>query len=247
MKRSIQKSGLEAEFRVLVCIHRPSNVLAIINLLEASHPNMKSPMSVYVVHLVELTRRASVMLIVHNTNTRSSGGTRTGTAANTAQAQSDQIIIAFESFQQHYLEHIAKQPLTTISPYSTMHDDICGLGQDKRSAFIIIPFHKQQGADTKMEAINPAFQTMNQNVLANSPCSVGILVDRGLSAASLTSNQATHHFVVLFFSGAEDREALAYAWTSITLMQFVTPKSGGDTGGGASTSQINSTDLDGVH
>lgn len=221
-RRTIQRSKPDAELRALVCIHTPRNVPTIINLLEASHPTKRSPICVYVLHLVELTGRASAMLIVHNT--RKSGRP----ALNRTQAQSDHIINAFENYEQH-AGCVSVQPLTAISPYSTMHEDICNLAEDKRVAFIIIPFHKQQTVDGGMEAMNPAFRMVNQNVLANSPCSVGILVDRGLNGSTrLAANQISHHIAVLFFGGADDREALSYAWRmsshpgiSLTVMRFV--------------------------
>ncbi|GKV21617.1 hypothetical protein SLEP1_g31578 [Rubroshorea leprosula] len=205
-RRTIQRSKPDGELRVLTCIHTPRNVPTIIDLLEASHPTKKSPICVYVLHLVELTGRASAMLIVHNT--RKSGRP----ALNRTQAQSDHIINAFENFEQH-VGCVSVQPLTAISPYSSMHEDICNLAEDKRVALIIIPFHKQQTIDGGMEATNPALRLLNQNVLANSPCSVGILVDKGLSGSTrLAANQVSHHIAVLFFGGPDDREALAYAW-----------------------------------
>lgn len=221
-RRAIQMSKPDAELRVLVCIHTPRNVPTIINLLEATHPTKRSPICIYVLHLVELTGRASAMLIVHNT--RKSGRP----ALNRTQAQSDHIINAFENYEQH-AGCVSVQPLTAISPYSTMHEDICNLAEDKRVAFIIIPFHKQQTVDGGMEAMNPAFRMVNQNVLANSPCSVGILVDRGLNGSTrLAANQISHHIAVIFFGGPDDREALSYAWRmsahpgiSLTVMHFI--------------------------
>ncbi|KAK4486377.1 hypothetical protein RD792_009050 [Penstemon davidsonii] len=221
-RRTIQRTKPDGEFRVLVCVHTPRNVPTIINLLEGSHPTKKSPICTYVLHLVELTGRASAMLIVHNT--RKSGRP----ALNRTQAQSDHIINAFENFEQH-ASFVSVNPLTAISPYSTMHEDICNVAEDKRVAFIIIPFHKQQTVDGGMEATNPAFRTINQNVLANAPCSVGILVDRGLNGSTrLAANQIAHHIAVLFFGGADDREALAYSWRmcerpgiNLTVMRFV--------------------------
>ncbi|XP_059659022.1 cation/H(+) antiporter 15 [Cornus florida] len=221
-RRTIQRSKPDSELRVLVCVHTPRNVPTIINLIEASHPTKKSPICIYVLHLVELTGRASAMLIVHNT--RKSGRP----ALNRTQAQSDHIINAFENFEQH-VGCVSIQPLTAISPYSTMHEDICSVAEDKRVALIIIPFHKQQTVDGGMEATNPAFRTINQNVLANAPCSVGILVDRGLNGSTrLAANQVSHHVAVLFFGGQDCREALSYAWRmcehpgiSLTVMRFI--------------------------
>ena len=223
-RRTIQKSKPDGELRILTCIHTPRNVPTIINLLEASHPTRRSPICVYVLHLVELTGRASAMLIVHNT--RKSGRP----ALNRTQAQSDHIINAFENYEQHAQSgSVSVQPLTAISPYSTMHEDICHLAEEKRVALIIIPFHKQQIVDGGMESTNPAFRIINQNLLANSPCSVGILVDRGLSGSTrLAANQVSHNIAVLFFGGPDDREALSYALRmsehptiTVTVMRFI--------------------------
>ncbi|CAL1393674.1 unnamed protein product [Linum trigynum] len=223
-RRTLQMSRPDAELRILVCVHTPRNVPTIINILEASCPSKTSPLCVYVLHLVELTGRASAMLIVHNT--RKSGRAAT---ANQTQAQSDHIINAFENYEQH-AACVSVQPLTAISPYSTMHEDICNLAEDKRVAIVIIPFHKQQTVDGGMEATNPAFRLVNQNVLSHAPCSVGILVDRGWSGSRMATgtNQVEHHVAVLFFGGPDDREALSYAWRMlehpgifVTVVRFI--------------------------
>ncbi|KAL8091225.1 hypothetical protein AgCh_040359 [Apium graveolens] len=219
--RTIQRTKQDGEFRILACIHTPRNAPTIINLIEASHPCKKSPICIYVLHLVELTGRASAMLIVHNAK-------KSGPAANRTQAQSDNIISAFKSYE-HHATGITVQPLTAVSPYSTMHEDICNVAEDKRVALIIVPFHKQQTVDGGMENLNPSFRTINQNVLINAPCSVGILVDRGLSGSTrISTNQITHHIALLFFGGPDDREALAYAWRmsthpgiNLTVMRFI--------------------------
>ncbi|WOG86266.1 hypothetical protein DCAR_0205467 [Daucus carota subsp. sativus] len=227
-RRTIQRIKRDSEFRVLVCIHTPRNVPTIINLIEASHPSKKSPICIYALHLVELTGRSSAMLIVHNTR-------KSGPAANRTQAQSDHIINAFENYEQNAIG-VSVQPLTAISPYSTMHEDICNVAEDKRVAFIIIPFHKQQTVDGGMENMNPSYRTINQNVLVNAPCSVGILVDRGLTGSTrISSNQVTHHVALLFFGGPDDREALAYVWRmsehpgiNLTVMRFISANEAGE-------------------
>lgn len=59
-KRTLQQALHDGELRLLVCIHTHRNVPAIINLLEASNPTTKSPLCIYVLHLVELTGHASI-------------------------------------------------------------------------------------------------------------------------------------------------------------------------------------------
>nr|KYP67860.1 K(+)/H(+) antiporter 13 [Cajanus cajan] len=223
-RRTIQASHRDAEFRVLVCIHTPKNVPTMINLLDATNPSKTSPICIYVLHLTELTGHASALLIVHNQNARKSDQT----PYNRPQAVSDHIINAFEIYEQNS-SNISVQPLTAISPYSSMHEDVCNLAQDKRVAFIILPFHKQQTVDGGMEATNMPFRNVNRNVLAKAPCSVGILVDRGLTVSNhLRPDQKSHHVAVLFFGGPDDREALSYGWRMsenegifLSVMRFV--------------------------
>nr|KYP39925.1 K(+)/H(+) antiporter 1 [Cajanus cajan] len=94
-RRTMQNTRLDSELRVLVCIHTPRNVPTMVNLLEATHPHKRSPICAYVLHLVELTGRASAMLIVHAN--RQSGGP----ALNKTQAQTDHIITAFQNFEEY--------------------------------------------------------------------------------------------------------------------------------------------------
>lgn len=65
---------------------------------------------------------------------------------------------------------------------------------------------------------------MNQQVLLNAPCTVGLLVDHGLGKP----NYGMTCFVVFYIGGADDREALSYAWRMVwqpnvhlTVVRFV--------------------------
>ncbi|KAL8168226.1 hypothetical protein V2J09_009725 [Rumex salicifolius] len=221
-RRTLQTSKPDSELRLITCVHTPRNVPALINLLAVTNPTRRSPLCVFVLHLVELTGRTSAMLIVH---TRGIGKP----ALNRTQAQTDHIINAFENYER-CSSHVTAQPLTVISPYDTMHEDVCGLAEEKRVTFMVVPFHKQQTVDGGMEAAIPAFRDVNQSILANAPCSVGIFVDRGLTGSTRTdAGNKTYHCVrVLFFGGPDDREALAYAWrisdnpcNSVNVIRFV--------------------------
>ncbi|CAL0330037.1 unnamed protein product [Lupinus luteus] len=220
-KRTVQLSKRDAELRVLVCVHTPRNVPTIINLLEASNPTKKSPICIYVLNLIELTGHSSTLLIQQNIRKSDQP------SLNRSQAQSDHIINAFANYEQH-AAFVSIQPLTAMSPYSTMHEDICNYAENKRVAFIILPFHKQQTVDGGMEPTNMAIRSINQNVLANSPCSVGILVDKGLHGSNrMPLDQVSHNVAVLYFGGPDDREALSYAWRMcehpgicLTIMRF---------------------------
>lgn len=118
-----------------------------------------------------------------------------------------------------------------MSPYGTMHEDICGLAEDKRVALILIPFHRQSTVDGRMGEENAAYKGINLNVLANAPCSVGIFIDRGLAVAVRPNGPidiVKCRFAMLFIGGPDDREALTYALRmarhpgiSLTVVRFL--------------------------
>ncbi|KAL3506348.1 hypothetical protein ACH5RR_031730 [Cinchona calisaya] len=216
-RRTIQKAKSDEEFRILACIFDTRNIPAIINLLEVSNSTQRSPINVFALHLVELIGRASTMLVVHSSH---ASGLRN---PSHLEAQTSQILNAFDNYKLQS-ESVNAQVLTASSAYATMDEDICSIAKDKRAAFIILPFHKQQTPNGDMEDINPLIRNVNESVMANAPCSVGILIARGLS------NLENHarKIAMLFFGGPDDREALAYAWrmaehpdTSLTVVRFI--------------------------
>ncbi|KAK3029183.1 hypothetical protein RJ639_038735 [Escallonia herrerae] len=219
-RRTVQKSRPEEELRILACIQGMRNVPSIINLLEASNATQRSPISVFALYLVELIGRASAAITVHSAR---KAGPRN---PNHEEAQIDQIISAFDNYELR-CDGATVQTLTARSAYSTMDEDICSIAKDKRVAIIILPFHKVHTLDGDMEDINPAFRSVNENVLANAPCSVGILIDRGQAE----TGQFPRRVAVLYFGGPDDREALAYAWrmsehsaTTLTVVRFIAGK-----------------------
>uniref|UniRef100_A0ACD5U2W3 Uncharacterized protein n=1 Tax=Avena sativa TaxID=4498 RepID=A0ACD5U2W3_AVESA len=209
-RRNLQRSKHDAELRMLACVHTTRNVPSIISLLELSNPSKRSPIFIYALHLVELTGRASNMLAAGN------------------QGASEHIFNAFENYEES-VGGVSVQALTAVSPYQTMHEDVSVLAEDKHVSLIVLPFHKQQTVDGGMEPINPNLRGFNESLLDAAPCSVGILVDRGLSAA--TARMASvHHIALLFFGGPDDREGLAYAWrlvdnpgVCLTIIRFIPP------------------------
>ncbi|KAM0974111.1 hypothetical protein FF1_017360 [Malus domestica] len=224
--RSIRSIQPNSEFRILTCIHSTSNVSGVINLLEASNPTKQSPISVFAVHLVELRSHASAMLIVHDTcnlnrTTSASSTTKNQNHAKHAHfsTSSNNIVAAFEKFESECEEgSVSVEALTTVSSYTTIHEDICNLAEEKQADLIIVPFHKQSTIDGGMDSGNASVRDVNRNLLENVPCSVAVFVDRGLGDLSETKNgnngqgHRHHRCSMLFIGGPDDREALAYAW-----------------------------------
>ena len=198
----------EDELRILACIHGPGNVPSLINLIESIHTNKKSPLKLYVMHLVELTDRSSSILMVQRA--RKNGfpfvnHLYRGTKHN-------QIVAAFEAYGQ--LRRVTIHHSTAISALSTMHEDICHVAEDKRVEMIILPFHKQWRGESEeaIENVGHCWREVYQRVLKSATCSVAVLIDRGFNSPSEQAVELTTRMpkrvCILFVGGPDDREAL---------------------------------------
>ncbi|OWM66648.1 cation/H(+) antiporter 15-like [Punica granatum] len=210
-RRTILHKRQNEELRILACIHTEDNVHATMKLLEASNPSKDSPISLCVLHLLNLVGRASSLLIPHfpqDWNNKSSSSQN--------QNLSERIFNLFRKMEQkHQGQILTLRFYKGISPYATMHNDVCSLALEKRITLIIIPYHRQFTQPWgKVESIH-AFRHLNKNVLDKAPCSVGVLIDRSNRKKYYRPNhiEASSYYrvAVLFFGGADDREALAYA------------------------------------
>ncbi|CAN8247657.1 unnamed protein product [Cochlearia groenlandica] len=225
--RTLQKIKGESEFGVLTCVHVLANVSGITNLLQVSNPTKKSPLHVFAVHLVELTGRTTASLLIMNDEAKPKGS-----FSDRVRAESEQIAETFEAMEKNK-DSIVVQTITAVSPYATMHEDICSLAEDKRASFILLPYHKNLTPDGRLGEGNASHAEINQNVLSNAPCSVGILVDRGMTivrseSTSFKDETTKREVAMLFVGGRDDREALAYAWrmvgqemVKLTVVRFV--------------------------
>ncbi|CAM0947387.1 unnamed protein product [Alopecurus aequalis] len=221
-RRNLQRTRHDSELRMLSCVHTTRNVPSVLSLLDLSNPSKRSPIFIYALHLVELTGRASNMLAA------AAAAASASTSPSALSPMTEQIFNAFENYEMH-TGGVSIQTLTAVSPYHTMHDDVSVLAEDKHVSLIVIPFHKQQTVDGGMEPINPYIRGFNESLLTTTPCSVAILVDRGLSAAAARMTDE-HSLVLFFFGGPDDREALAYAWrmvenpgVSLAIVRFLPP------------------------
>ncbi|MBA0608851.1 hypothetical protein Godav_021020 [Gossypium davidsonii] len=221
--RTIERKNSDAQLRILACFHSARNIPSMINLFEASRGVAKREgLSVYALHLMELSERSSAILMVHKARKNGlpfwSKGWR---------SDSDHVVVAFEAFQQ--LSQVTVRSMTSISSMADMHEDICSTAESKRAAIIILPFHKHQRVDGSFETTRTDFRWVNRRVLEHAPCSVGILVDRGLGGTThVSASNVSYLITVLFFGGPDDCEALAYGarmaehpGISLNIIRFV--------------------------
>ncbi|KAG6500149.1 hypothetical protein ZIOFF_039965 [Zingiber officinale] len=228
-KRNLQLSGLESDLRVVACVHTIRNAPSITGLLHlADH----FPLSVCAVHLAHITGPAPPMLIVHDSvdcnctfPTLDDVSTVTSSAAPDHKVDSQPIISAFERFQRRST-NVEVSSLTAVSEYFTMPDQVCSIAEGYRATLIVVPFHRLLTVDGEMEDINPYARAVNKGILADAPCSVAILVDRGHLVGH--ESKLASHVALLFFGGPDDREALLCAsrfakrpGVHLTVVRFV--------------------------
>ncbi|XVF51388.1 hypothetical protein PTKIN_Ptkin04bG0181200 [Pterospermum kingtungense] len=203
--RTIERKNTGTKLRILACFHSTRNIPSMINLLEASRGvDKREGLSVYALHLMELSERSSAILMVHKARKNGLPFWNKG-----QRSDSEHVVVAFEAFQQ--LSQVTVKSMTSISSMADMHEDICTTAENKRAAIIILPFHKHQRMDGSLETTRTDLRWVNLRVLEHAPCSVGILVDRGLGGTThVSASNVSYSITVLFFGGHDDREALAY-------------------------------------
>ncbi|PNY03553.1 cation H(+) antiporter 20-like protein, partial [Trifolium pratense] len=186
-------------------------------------------------HLVELTERSSSIVMVQRAR---KNGFPFFKRFNREEWYNC-IAGAFQAYSP--LGRVIVQSTTGISSISTMHEDICHVAVEKRVTLIILPFHKywkmevddenENEAHLVMENVGPAWRGVNQKVLKNAPCSVGVLVDRGygLGLKNLGSDgTVAQRICIVFFGGPDDREVLElgkkmaeHPAVAVTVVRFV--------------------------
>ncbi|KAJ0085014.1 hypothetical protein Patl1_30626 [Pistacia atlantica] len=238
-QRSIERSDPNTELQILTCIHSTRNVSGIINLLQLSNATTRSPICVFAVHLVQLTGtgRASAMLIVQDSRkTRTIiGNGKNNNDITPQRAESEQIVDAFGNFERENETAVTVHPLTAVSAYTTIHEEIFQLAEEKHVAFILVPYHKLPTANGRLQGDNVSIRQLNQNLLNNAPCCIGILVDRGVGPPieqnSTEFDKSEFRIAMLFIGGPDDHEALSYAsrmaqksGVTLTVVRFLEAK-----------------------
>lgn len=179
--KTIQEAKPDAELRILACIHSFSNVPGMLKLIDVSYATRQSNMTVFTLLLGELTHRASAMLIVHDSDSQRFEDESVQHPDYGDSPETDQIVNAFREYESN-ARYVSIQSLTAVSPFVDIHEDICSLAEDKNVTFLILPFHMRKG--NHVQEKRDTFRNINQNVLMNAPCSVGIFVDCGVEEAT---------------------------------------------------------------
>nr|GMC98366.1 cation/H(+) antiporter 15-like [Ipomoea batatas]GME14274.1 cation/H(+) antiporter 15-like [Ipomoea batatas] len=220
-RRTIQNLKRDMELRILVAIKDQESVPSIVNLLEASNASEESPVAVIALILVELVGQAAPILIAHQYSNNN---------LNVDTSSSAQIINALRQYEYNNEMNVSVQPYTAVSQSEIMHDDICRLAVDQNATIVILPFHKHWAIDGSIGSVNRAEQHMNSKVIEKAPCSVAVLVDKGILTGSSTilNSNVVYNVAMIYIGGPDDAEALCYGArmarhtnVSLTVLRFL--------------------------
>ncbi|XP_019455005.1 PREDICTED: cation/H(+) antiporter 15-like [Lupinus angustifolius] len=224
-RRNIQHASPGVELQLMACIYSEENSPSIINILEMSNSTHESPICFHVLHLIQLTGRATPLFIDHQL------GDKITSDSSVHTTQSQHIVNAFRLYEEQNLGTVVVKIFTSISPYDTMHDEICMQAAEKRVSMLIVPFHRQWTINGVSESALP-IRALNRHLLRTAPCSVGILIERGaLNRSSAITCMSFYSVGVIFIEGTDDREALVYAMrmaerlnVRVTVVRLVEPR-----------------------
>ncbi|XP_012845749.1 PREDICTED: cation/H(+) antiporter 1-like [Erythranthe guttata] len=220
----------ESELKLLACVHGPRPVATMIGLIATCKGSDNVAITPYLMHLIELPEKTKTTLLFHQKEEDELSDDDNYGGNDVVEINEAVDIFAAET-------GVVIHQLKVVSPFATMYDDVCEFAEDARASIIILPFHKHQRIDGKLESGKEGIRATNQKVLRHAKCSVAILVDRGLTAGTLhvSGSGMLQHVAMLFFGGPDDREALGLSkrlgmhhHVNLTVIRFLEKSEGGE-------------------
>lgn len=215
----------ESELKLLACVHSPRPVATMIGLIATCKGSDSVAISPYLMHLIELPEKNKKKILLYHQKAEDELSDDENYGGNDV-VEINETVDIFCS-ETGVMIHQAK----VVAPYATMFADVCEFAEDVRASIIILPFHKHQRIDGKLESGKEGIRITNQKVLLHAKCTVAILIDRGLTAGAMNtsgSSGSLHHIAMLFFGGHDDREALGLSkrlgmhhHISLTVIRFL--------------------------
>ncbi|GAU32894.1 hypothetical protein TSUD_393150 [Trifolium subterraneum] len=207
-KRNIKGLKRNSDIRILITLQKHNHISAAIDFLDLCCPTHESPITVDVLHVIELVGRALPVFIPHCLQRQALGSA-------SHKSYSDDIILAFDIYEHDNENAVSINTYTAISPAKLMFEDVCNLALDKVASIIILPFHIRWSSDGVVESDDKkVLRALNQRVLEIAPCSVGILVTRANSISkatpttSITSEYSTIRLAVIYLGGNNDDDEI---------------------------------------
>ncbi|XP_061358569.1 cation/H(+) antiporter 2-like [Gastrolobium bilobum] len=205
---AIEPQKMEDELRIMACVYDPRQVSSILAAVLAIHGSRASPSTTYLVHLIELVKKIKSTLLYHEKE-------NADLSDDDDYGGNDVVDInnALDAFTAE--TKILVHQRRAVSAFTSLYEDVCNEAEDLQVSIILLPFHKHQRIDGKLESGKEGVRITNQKVLRHAPCSVGVIVERGLARvpgfSQLVASEAIQNVATLFFGGPDDREAIAWS------------------------------------
>nr|XP_004301717.2 PREDICTED: cation/H(+) antiporter 1-like [Fragaria vesca subsp. vesca] len=198
----------ENELRVLGCVYGPRHVNAILSVIATLRGPQTAPIMPYLAHLIELQRKRRTNVSYHELEDNE--------MSDEDEYGGNDVVEIHRTVDTFTVDtSILINMIKAVSTLSGLYEDVCTAAEDLRTTIILLPFHKHQRIDGKMETGKEAVRTTNQKILRHAPSTVGIIVEKGLAGAlgfsQLTRVDTVQHVATLFFGGPDDREAIAWS------------------------------------
>ncbi|CAL0304527.1 unnamed protein product [Lupinus luteus] len=222
---AIEPQNLDDELRILACVYDPRQLSAILATVLAIHGSRASPSTTYLMHLIELVKKIKSNLLFHEEESADISDDEDYGGNDVVEINNALDVFTADT---KILVHQRRE----VSPFPSLYEDICNDAEDLQVSIILLPFHKHQRIDGKLECGKEGIRKTNQKVLRYAPCSVGVIVERGLSKvpgfSSLVTSETIKNVATLFFGGSDDREALAWSLrisksprVNLTIVRFL--------------------------
>ncbi|MED6119315.1 hypothetical protein PIB30_010554 [Stylosanthes scabra] len=154
------------ELRILLCVHGPDNVPASINFMEISRGATPPGIVVYVADMIELTDQ------IAETVERGADGRTTAVKDAATVEMRDKVTNSFQEYVDEDSESITLKRTLAVSTVTNMAQDICVLADELMIALIILPFHRNQRQDGKLDMGHQGFRYVNRKVMSKISSSV---------------------------------------------------------------------------
>ncbi|RHN69139.1 putative cation/H+ exchanger [Medicago truncatula] len=199
-KRNMISLKKNSELRILVTLQKQNHISATTDFIDLCCPTQEKPITIDVLHVIELVGRALPLFIPHCLQRQASGST-------SYKSYSDDFILAFDIYEHNNQNAVSINTYTAISPPNLMFEDVCNLALDKVATIIILPFHITWSSDGVVESNDKkVLRALNRKVLEIAPCSVGILVTRANSIPKPTSEYSNTRLAIIYLGGNDDDE-----------------------------------------
>ncbi|ONI06278.1 hypothetical protein PRUPE_5G050500 [Prunus persica] len=217
------------ELRLLACVYGPRHISAILSVIATIRGTQTASIMPYMAHLIELNQKRRTNVSYHELEAEEMSDEEDYGGNDVLEIHA--AVDAFTAETQ-ILINLNK----AVSTLSNLHEEVCNAAEDLRATIILLPFHKHQRIDGKMESGKDAVRTTNQKILRHAPSSVGMIVEKGLAGAlgfsQLFTVDIMQHVATLFFGGPDDREAIAWSTrianhprVNLTVVRFLATES----------------------